>query len=326
MNSDSSDGAGRSEPSVEPFRDERPSRWFVLVVGLPIGEDVFELGTGLVLRRLPTELSVFDLAAVGAVGFREWAVLEPLARGATAEIESHVEAAKTPGYDALNRVWLVSAMIFLRGFQRHLCPAMSAYSWSEIAGHVDQSGLRKGERSKRVEPKPNLPRFSGGLLDFHLRTFRFDRTGEVAFSAMDAQWVREHLDTFDRLAAEDRRFRFALEAAMDSRYAKDSRAAIARVWSAIESIFNVSSELVFRLSLMLATTLAPRGPERLALFERSKKLYGLRSKAVHGAEIEETRLTQGLVESWDLLRRLLLDAVQRGAVRTEADFNEAIFG
>ena len=312
--------------SDEKAADEHPPRWFVLVVGLPIADDAFDLGTGLVLRRLPTELSVFDLAAAGAVGFREWAVLEPLARAATAEIESQAEAAKKPGYDALNRVWLVSALLFLRGFQRHLCPAVSAYPWSQIAGHLDLSGLRRGDQPRRVEPKPDLPQFRGGLLDFHLRMFRFDSSDEATFSATDAKWIREHLDTFDRLAAADRRFRFALEATMDSRYAKDARAAIARVWSGIESIFDVSSELVFRLSLMLATTLAPRGPERLALFERSKKLYGLRSKAVHGAEIEEGRLTQGLIESWDLLRRLVLDAVQRGAMRTEADFNEAIFG
>ena len=77
---------------------------------------------------------------------------------------------------------------------------------------------------------------------------------------------------------------------------------------------------------MLAINLAPRGPERLVHFERSKKLCGLRSKAVRGAQIEEPWLTQGLVESRDLLRRLQQDAVRRGARRIEADFNEGIFG
>jgi hypothetical protein len=46
-------------------------------------------------------LSVFDLAAAGAVGFREWAMLEPLAAACTSGIESAADAATLPGYDAL---------------------------------------------------------------------------------------------------------------------------------------------------------------------------------------------------------------------------------
>jgi len=109
--------------------------WNVLVCGLPLAGDTFDLGSSLILRRLHTSLSVFDLAACGAVGFREWATLEPFATSATAEIASSVGAATVPGYDALNKCWLISSLLVIRGFARHICPAVSNYSWNFIAGH-----------------------------------------------------------------------------------------------------------------------------------------------------------------------------------------------
>ena len=304
--------------------EAEPPNWYALVVGLELGAPSFDLGPGLVLRKLPKPLSAFDLAACGAVGFREWALLEPLAAGATAEIESSTELAKTPGYDGLNKVWLVSALLVLRGFHRHICPAVSAHPWSRVAGNVTTSAEYRA--GAKVASKPDLPPFVGRILDFHLQMFGFDAGPQAVFGATEAKWVADHLETFNRLASESRRFRFALEAAIDSRYAKDERAALARIWSGIEGLFDVSSELVFRLSLSIAMVLAPRGQEQLELFDKAKKLYGVRSKAVHGSEMDSEKMAKGLVESWHLLRRLLLDAVLRGAVRTEADVNKAIFG
>src|SRR5690348_6296503 len=90
--------------------------WYVLVCGLSVGTSPLPIASGLTLKALDSPLSVFDLAAAGAVGFREWAVLEPLAAACTAEIESAADAAILPGYDTLNRAWLVSALLKLRGF------------------------------------------------------------------------------------------------------------------------------------------------------------------------------------------------------------------
>jgi hypothetical protein len=62
----------------------------------------------------------------------------------------------------------------------------------------------------------------------------------------------------------------------------------------------------------------------LASFKDVKKLYGIRSKAVHGEPITEDKLLGGLHDSFELLRVLLLDAVERGAVRTEEEFNQEL--
>ncbi|MGB7062006.1 MAG: hypothetical protein WBF13_06595 [Candidatus Zixiibacteriota bacterium] len=305
--------------------------WHVLVCGLQLAADAFELGSSLTLRRLATPLSVFDLAAAGSVGFREWAVLEPLAPAATGEIVSPVAGAILPGYDALNKCWLASALLVIRGFARHICPAVSAYSWNSIAGHQEAQSpnfrrqmAEEGVEKAVYEPRGSLPPFKGQLLDYHLQLFLPKETRSTRFDAAEAAWIASHFESFNRLAAEDERFRFALEAAVDWRFAKDPRAAIGRIWAGVESLLAINAELVYRVSLCAATIIAPRGPARVAAFKRVKALYGVRSKAVHGEPIAEEKLSTGLHESFELLRAMLLDAVERSAVRTQEELNKEL--
>lgn len=309
----------------------QPDSWHVLIIGLPLTEDAFDLGAGLTIRRLLRALSTFDLAAAGAVGLREWAVLEPLAASATAEIVSPTRAATLPGYDALNKCWLASALLVIRGFARHLCPAVSAYSWNFIAGHESETSdsfrqqmAEEGVKSAAYHPRFSLSPFQGGILDYHLQLLAPKEVRTIPFDSSEAQWFSIHLEKFNQLAAKDERFRFGLEACVDWRYAKDRRAAIARLWAGIESWFGISSELVYRISLLASTVVAPRGPERLAALQRLKKLYGIRSKAVHGEPLADDVLSLGLGESFELLRTLVLDAVERGQLRDDADYQSEL--
>jgi hypothetical protein len=313
--------------NAKPEPGPLPNAWNVIVCGLPLAGETFDLGSSLTLCRLQKPLTVFDLAAAGAVGFRTWATLEPLAASATAEIISPTNAAAAPGYDALNKCWLASALLVIRGFARHICPACSAYSWNFIAGHqksaapafrqqLAEDGLQKAV----FEPRGSLPPFEGGLLEYHLQLLLPKETRSTPFDAGEAAWFATNFERFNQLAASDERFRFALEAAVDWRYAKDPRAAVARVWSGVESVLGINSELVYRVAFSAATVLAPRGPDRVAAFKNVKSLYGVRSKAVHGEPITEEKLLSGLHGSFEILRTLLLDAVERGAVRTEDDF------
>ena len=50
--------------------------WYVLAAGLPSPTKPLVLAPGLSIRPLSSELTVFDLAAAGGVGFREWATLK----------------------------------------------------------------------------------------------------------------------------------------------------------------------------------------------------------------------------------------------------------
>ena len=306
--------------------ESKPDAWHVLVCGLPLVGDSLDLGESLTIRRLVHPLSVFDLAAVGAVGFREWAVLEPLAPVATSEIVSPLAAAKLPGYDALNKCWLVSALLVIRGFAKHFCPAVSGYSWNLIAGHQRQisasfrSQLAEEGVDKAVfEPRKSLPKFSGGLLDYHLSMLVPLDLKDLPLDPTEGHWISIHLERFNQLASSDERFRFALEASVDWRYAKDPRAAISRLWAGIESLFGLSAELVYRVSLFGSVGLASRGEGRLQAFRRIKASYGIRSKAVHGEPLSQDKLSSGMHEAFDILRALLLYCVLRGGVPTEDD-------
>jgi hypothetical protein len=302
-------------------------------MGLPRPAAPLTLAPGLTLVPLESPLSVFDLAAAGAVGFREWAMLEPVSRVCTCEIETAKDSDVVPGYDTLNRAWLASALLVLRGFSRHLAIACSSYSWSLIAGHQKRSSQAFQEQvaSEGVEPaiyrpKRDLPPFKGNVLDFHTR-FLVDtdaRTDPV--SSDDAAWIATHFATFNRLASKSEPFRLALEAAIDWRYAKEPRLAVGRIWSGIEAVFGVSSELVYRISILCASLLEKRGEPRKARFQAVKKLYGLRSKAVHGEPLPQEQLVSAMNDSHRLLRELLLLTIERGRLLGADDFDDAVFG
>lgn len=306
--------------------------WYILAAGLPPITRSVTLAPGISLRPLGNPLSTFDLAAAGAVGFSGWSVVVPVAAACASEIESAKDSDVTPGYDTLNRAWLASAMLVLRGFSRHICVACSGYSWSLIAGHQQRSSpdfRQQLEEESPIaavfSPRHDLPRFKGQLLDFHLHILSPEAECRDELSDDDAQWIREHFDTFNRLAAESEPFRFALEACIDWRYAKDMRSAVSRLWAGIEAVFGISSELVYRISLLSASLLAPRGEQRRNRFQEVKKLYGLRSKAVHGSALSQDKLQDALVGSYSLLRELLLLAIDRGHALGDEDFDEAVF-
>jgi hypothetical protein len=162
------------------------------------------------------------------------------------------------------------------------------------------------------------------LLDYHLRLLCVSRSQSGAPTKEDTNWVRAHFDVFNKLAAADDAFRFALEAALDWRFATDSKAAVARLWAGIEGLFGIKSELVFRLSMVAASLLEPRGPSRLRRFISIKKLYSARSKIVHGSNVKGEYVQNALDGSYALLRDLLLVVIDRGRTLSEKEQLEVL--
>lgn len=321
--------AGREPGETNPHE----GNWYVLVAGLPRPSKPLTLAPGLSLVPLELPLSVFDLAATGAVGFHEWAVLEPLSRTCTCEIETPRDSNITPGYDTLNRAWLASALLVLRGFSKHLGVACSSYSWNLIAGHQQRTAHVFQEQVKRegvdaaiYRSKRDLPPFKGNLLDFHTRILIDQDARADPVSSEDEAWIFAHFGIFNLLASESEAFRLALEAAIDWRYAKEPRIAVGRIWSGIEAIFGVTSELVYRISSLCASLLEERGQERKARFQAVKRLYGLRSKAVHGEVLSEEQLVLVMNDSYRILRDLLILTITKGHVLGTDDFDGALFG
>lgn len=313
----------------EPVPD---GNWYVLMAGMPAPHEPVTLAPGVSLRPLTSPLTVFDLAAAGGVGFRKWSVLEPVAANCACEIESAKDSNVTPGYDTLHRAWLASVLLVLRGFTRHTCVACSGYSWSTIAGHqartsgvFKQQMAEKGVDAAVFDSKCALPPFRGDLLDFHLKIIVDSNARPDTVQRDDVHWIQKHFNTFNTLAASSGAFRFALEASVDWRYGKDPRASISRLWAGIEAVFGISSEMVYRVSLLSASLLADRGSARREIFAEVKKLYGLRSKAVHGVELPKEKIQEALSGSYALLRDLLLLSIEKGHPLGNEDFDAAVF-
>src|SRR5262249_42489200 len=139
----------------------------------------------------------------------------------------------------------------------------------------------------------------------------------TSFGSEDAEWVQQHFDRFSTLASSSEQFRYALEAATDWRQQRDYRAAIARLWSGIEAVFGLKTELVFRVSLLIASLLEPRGERRMTRFASIRALYDQRSRAVHGSEIAQQELSDAMNGTYEVLRALLLDQIGRGRTYTK---------
>jgi len=313
--------------------EEHEGNWYILLHGIELESDVMQLAPGLSLVKLNEELTVFDLAAAGSVGMWGWSMLEPFASGCKCEMESAADASKSPGYDALGRAWLASAMLTLLGFGQHRALAASAYPWSVIAGHQKRTAgqfreqlIEEWVESAVNRPRRELPRFKGRVLESDFKMLFVQEVKEPIVTQAECDWIRDNFDKFDDLAAKSKAFNFGLMAAVEWRHLGNFRAAMAMIWSGIEAVIDVQSELAYRLSVVAASLLCGRGEERIKKYRLIRDLYSLRSKAVHGEELDEPEMAVGVAESFQLLRALLVRQVERGKVFTREDMNEAVLG
>ena len=218
------------------------------------------------------------------------------------------------------------------GLTSHHCLACCSYSWNIIAGHQERTSevfrkqlAKEGIDAAVFESERNLPLFKGGLLDYHINILNPTYKGVDLIDENTVKWINTNFDTFNRLAFESEKFRFALEAAIDWRYSNNCRMAVARLWTGIEAIFGMKSELVYRISVLASSLLVERGDARLEKFRSIKRLYNIRSKAVHGDKISDEILINATIESYKLLRDLLFYIVKKGKCLTEDEMDSVIF-
>lgn len=84
------------------------------------------------------------------------------------------------------------------------------------------------------------------------------------------------------------------------------------IWSGIEGLFNIESEIVFRLSLYTARFLASDNKEEMkTIFSDVKRLYKQRSAAVHGSRIKG-EVSKSIDDSVQLLKTLLKRCIVTG--------------
>lgn len=124
---------------------------------------------------------------------------------------------------------------------------------------------------------------------------------------------------------EQPRFRLASEALTTHHLQHSDRMMAAHVWTGIEALVEIRTELRFRLSAIIAATLEPPGPQRHQLFKRIQKLYDVRSKIVHGAKIDEKEIRSHTIQAREILARLMRRFVEVGSLPTSEGLEAALF-
>lgn len=277
--------------------------WYILGNGIYFEKDEVEILPYLKLRKI-NKLSVFELAGLGAKGFQQWSLIEPFCYlKNNFEIISS-ENDSTFGYDILNRAWLLNTLLVLRKKTTINSIALLNQSWNNLK---------------------DLNDVQANLCDYHIKMLKINSLNELKIEDTDIQWLKEYFETANVLAFKHEKFRYSLEVINSWRYCVDLKSAIAIIWAAIESIVDVSSEITYRLSLSIASLLHDRGEKRIEKFKEIKKLYGLRSKVVHGSNIKEVDIENALVGSFKLLSELVNYMIENNKMISETDFESAIF-
>ncbi len=123
----------------------------------------------------------------------------------------------------------------------------------------------------------------------------------------EENWIENNFNTA-RSLLDKKEFQNAVHSLATYRWHSHPRARLALLWSGIEGLFKIESELVFRLSLYSARFLHTEIDEVKATFSNIKKLYKQRSAAVHGSTIKgETN--KSVEESALLLKSLILKCI-----------------
>lgn len=104
-------------------------------------------------------------------------------------------------------------------------------------------------------------------------------------------------------------FRLAFDSLNEAPFQSTARMSIATSWAGLESLLAIDYELSYRIAMYLAVLLSDDPESRVATRDRVKKLYGLRSKAVHGSKMKEEALLKTAEESWGLLRDVLMTLI-----------------
>jgi hypothetical protein len=204
---------------------------------------------------------------------------------------------------AFNIAWWIISALRIKTLAEILVPAVADYSWSTISAISDGRCY-----VQMFEDVPKAKIFGP----------------PVKVSQVETDWIILNLIKFSTLV-EVPKFRLAVESLTENHFTNSERMVAATIWAGIEALFEIQIELSFRLAVVIASILESRGNSRKELYKRIKKLYGVRSKAVHGGSITGDKLKEHIIEARKLLSKLLCHFIEEGALPSEDEIDNYIF-
>jgi hypothetical protein len=294
--------AQRKRGAAEVLAGGERSTWSFGLVGLTSEIDgVVAVGDLFIFRKVRNPPYGIELLAA----LKDQHHLSSLVRYTefvTHEISTNSAIADKEPQAQFNLTWLFIAMLRVRTGAEFLVPAALSRSWEVIAALPQQS-----LEARMLEDIPQMGQLGS----------------EIKLSLADFDQSVRDLSVFPDLMKE-RRFRLAVETITSHQQLLDKRMMMAAMWAAIEALLNVDHELRFRIAELSACLLAERGTSRYESFKRFLRLYDKRSLVVHGGEISDQDLHDYVLETQNLLRRLILVFVEKGKLFSKEDLEKLL--
>jgi len=163
----------------------------------------------------------------------------------------------------------------------------------------------------------------GALCKPSFQTINFKKHSEITQDHLS--WALSNWPSYIFLTRDHDAFSFSCSIYTRYHFSDDLRSTVVNLWSAIESLFNIDRELRNGLALHTSCFLFERGIERKNLYSRIKKMYDVRSSIVHGRRSDFEKIAIHLIETRDLLGKILKRTIELGHMpTTESIFLEEI--
>jgi len=292
---------GRKLRAKERLSADIGHKWCFALVGFNIEVEEFKMEDFAVIRSVIEPPGEVELARA----LKEkhlWSAVGRYSKDIKYELTISSEAAETAQF-AFTLAWWITSAIRIRSQTDFLIPAVADHSWSTIAALEDAT-------------------CSIQILEDVPQARRIDTTRVIREE--DLTWAIDNLTHFASLL-EMPKFRLAVESLSTHHFQSSERMMTAQLWSGIEALFEIQSELRFRLSAVIASILEPRGEQRIAQYRLVKKLYDVRSKAVHGGAIDNKKLMAHIKETRQILAALICKFTEMEHVPNEVELDTYLF-
>jgi len=123
----------------------------------------------------------------------------------------------------------------------------------------------------------------------------------------DAKWIEDNIESARELQKNEK-FLNAIHCLASYKWHIVPRAQLSMIWAGIEGLFEIESEISFRLSLYISNFLTTGKKKREDMFKKVKKLYNFRSAAVHGSKLKND-IANMVDDSALILRKLILKCI-----------------
>ena len=209
------------------------------------------------------------------------------------------QGARPTGFDRLNTLWWILALLRLSSGASLKLPVVSDTSFSAIAdGSIEPS----------LWPIETLPRQFRTVSD-PLRTIENEQL----------LWVRGAFGPGWELM-NDPAFWRAFQTFDAAVWAHSAGSALVTIWAALETLIQPGRhQITNRLASSLAALLEPPGPGRSRLFGRAKSLYEARSGSAHASRVPEA---QQLLSSFEIGRQSFVSCIDKSTLPKVAELQE----